>query len=173
MELGLIHIYCGDGKGKTTCAFGLALRCAGTGARVRIAQFLKGGPTGEVEAMRHLPNVEILRAKQGTKFTFQMDEAEREQAKRDHMALLDSAFSDTEGLRMLVLDEIMAACSSGMVEEAHLLELIGNRPAQLELVMTGRNPSPQLLALADYVTEMKKVRHPYDRGIGARNGLER
>lgn len=173
MELGLIHIYCGDGKGKTTCAFGLALRCAGTGARVRIAQFLKGGPTGEVEAMRHLPNVEILRAKQGTKFTFQMDEAEREQAKRDHMALLDSAFSDTEGLRMLVLDEIMAACSSGMVEEAHLLELIVNRPAQLELVMTGRNPSPQLLALADYVTEMKKVRHPYDRGIGARNGIER
>ena len=67
----------------------------------------------------------------------------------------------------------MAACSSGMVEEAHLLELIGNRPAQLELVMTGRNPSPQLLALADYVTEMKKVRHPYDRGIGARNGIER
>lgn len=173
MELGLIHIYCGDGKGKTTCAFGLALRCAGTGARVRIAQFLKGGPTGEVEAMRHLPNVEILRAKQGTKFMFQMDEAEREQAKRDHMALLDSAFSDTEGLRMLVLDEIMAACSSGMVEEAHLLELIVNRPAQLELVMTGRNPSPQLLALADYVTEMKKVRHPYDRGIGARNGIER
>lgn len=173
MELGLIHIYCGDGKGKTTCAFGLALRCAGTGARVRIVQFLKGGPTGEVEAMRYLPNVEILRARQGTKFTFQMNEAEREQAKRDHMALLDSAFSDTEGLRMLVLDEIMAACSSGMVEEAHLLELIGNRPAQLELVMTGRNPSPQLLALADYVTEMKKVRHPYDRGIGARNGIER
>ena len=89
MEQGLMHIYCGDGKGKTTCAFGLALRCAGTGARVRIAQFLKGGTTGEVEAMRHLPNVEILRAKQGTKFTFQMDEAEREQAKQDHMALLE------------------------------------------------------------------------------------
>ena len=173
MEQGLMHIYCGDGKGKTTCAFGLALRCAGTGARVRIAQFLKGGPTGEVEAMRHLPNVEILRAKQGTKFTFQMDEAEREQAKQDHMALLDRAFSDTQGLCMLVLDEIMAACSSGMVEEAHLLELIENRPEQLELVLTGRNPSPQLLALADYVTEMKKVRHPYDRGIAARSGIER
>ena len=74
---------------------------------------------------------------------------------------------------MLVLDEIMAACSSGMVEEAHLLELIENRPEQLELVLTGRNPSPQLLALADYVTEMKKVRHPYDRGIAARSGIER
>ena len=163
MEQGLMHIYCGDGKGKTTCAFGLALRCAGTGARVRIAQFLKGGTTDE----------EILRAKQGTKFTFQMDEAEREQAKQDHMALLDRAFSDTQGLCMLVLDEIMAACSSGMVEEAHLLELIENRPEQLELVLTGRNPSPQLLALADYVTEMKKVRHPYDRGIAARSGIER
>lgn len=173
MELGLIHIYCGDGKGKTTCAFGLALRCAGTGARVRIAQFLKGGPTGEVEAMRHLPNVKILRAKQGTKFTFQMDEAEREQAKRDHMALLDSAFSDTEGLRMLVLDEIMAACTTGMVDTDELVSLIQARPPELEVVLTGRNPPQALLDLADYITEMKKIRHPYDKGITARRGIER
>lgn len=173
MEQGLIHIYCGNGKGKTTCAFGLALRCAGTGQQVRMVQFLKSGTTGEVEAMRHLPNVEILRAKQGTKFTFQMNEAERIQAKHDHMTLLDQAFSDAEGLRMLVLDEIMAACSSGMVEETHLIELIAHKPEQLELVMTGRDPSVQLLALADYVTEMKKIRHPYDKGIAARIGIER
>lgn len=173
MEQGLMHIYCGDGKGKTTCAMGLALRCAGTGGKVRIAQFLKGGATGEVEALRHLPNVEVLRAKQGTKFTFQMNEEEREQSRHDHKILLDRAFSHAQDLRMLVLDEIMAACSTGMIEEAHLLELIANRPKQLELVLTGRNPSPQLLALADYVTEMKKVRHPYDRGIAARIGIER
>lgn len=173
MEQGLVHIYCGDGKGKTTCAFGLALRCAGTGAQVRIAQFLKSGDSGEVTAMQQFDNVELLRAKQGSKFTFQMNAAEKAQAARSHTQLLRQAFADTQHLRMLVLDEIMAACSSGMVEEAHLLELIENRPEQLELVLTGRNPSPQLLALADYVTEMKKVRHPYDRGIAARSGIER
>lgn len=173
MEQGLIHIYCGDGKGKTTCAFGLALRCAGAGERVRIVQFLKGGETGEVTAMQNLPNVKILRAKQGTKFTFQMSEAERIQAKRDHTALLDKAFAQAEGLRMLVLDEIMAACTTGMVDEAHLIDLIQKKPEKLELVLTGRNPSEQLLALADYITEMKKVRHPYDKGIAARKGIER
>lgn len=83
MEQGLVHIYCGDGKGKTTCAFGLALRCAGTGARVRIAQFLKSGDSGEVTAMQQFDNVELLRAKQGTKFTFQMNAAEKAQAARD------------------------------------------------------------------------------------------
>ena len=80
MEQGLVHIYCGDGKGKTTCAFGLALRCAGTGARVRIAQFLKSGDSGEVTAMQQFDNVELLRAKQGSKFTFQMNAAEKAQA---------------------------------------------------------------------------------------------
>lgn len=173
MEQGLIHIYCGDGKGKTTCAFGLALRCAGTGGNVRIVQFLKGGETGEVAAMKHVPNVEILRAKQGTKFTFQMNEAERAQAKADHMTLLDQAFAQTDGLRMLVLDEIMAACSTGVVEEKYLIKLLEGKPDQLEIVMTGRNPSDKLLALADYITEMKKTRHPYDKGIAARRGIER
>lgn len=173
MEQGLIHIYCGDGKGKTTCAFGLALRCAGNGYPVRIVQFLKGGETGEVTAMQRMPNVTLLRAKQGTKFTFQMNDEEKTQARHEHSALLEAAFADTDGLRMLVLDEIMAACSTEMVAEERLLALLKQKPEQLEIVMTGRNPSEQLLALADYVTEMKKIRHPYDRGIGARRGIER
>ena len=88
MEQGLVHIYCGDGKGKTTCAFGLALRCAGTGAQVRIAQFLKSGDSGEVTAMQQFDNVELLRAKQGSKFTFQMNAAEKAQAARSHTQLL-------------------------------------------------------------------------------------
>lgn len=173
MERGLIHIYCGDGKGKTTCAFGLALRCAGTGERVRIAQFLKGGDSGEVTAMRAFPQVQLLRAKQGTKFTFQMNDEEKEQARRDHTRLLHRAFADTQGLRMLVLDEIMAACTTGMVDVDELVSLIQARPQPLELVMTGRNPPQKLLDLADYITEMKKIRHPYDKGIAARRGIER
>lgn len=173
MEQGLIHIYCGDGKGKTTCAFGLALRCAGDGYRVRMVQFLKGGNTGEVDAMQHIPDVEILRGKRGQKFTFQMNDEEKAQAKADYASLLDQAFAQTDGVRLLVLDEIMAACMTGMVEEDHLVELIQNRPEGLEVVLTGRNPSRRLLELADYVTEMRKVRHPYDRGILARRGIEK
>ena len=156
MEQGLVHIYCGDGKGKTTCAFGLALRCAGTGAQVRIAQFLKSGDSGEVTAMQQFDNVELLRAKQGSKFTFQMNAAEKAQAARSHTQLLRQAFADTQHLRMLVLDEIMAACTP-----------------ELEVVLTGRNPPQALLDLADYITEMKKIRHPYDKGITARRGIER
>lgn len=173
MEQGLTHIYCGDGKGKTTCAFGLALRCAGCGYRVRIVQFLKGGETGEIHAVQRIPEVEILRAKQGTKFTFQMDEAERRQAAADHAALLEQAFRGTDDIRLLVLDEIMAACTTGMVDECRLISLLVHKPAQLEVVMTGRDPSVRLLALADYVTEMRKIRHPYERGIAARRGIER
>ena len=173
MEQGLIHIYCGDGKGKTTCAFGLALRCAGDGYPVRIVQFLKGGETGEVLAMQQMSNVEILRAKKGTKFTFRMTDEEKAQARQAHRKLLRHAFAHTEGLRMLVLDEIMAACSTGMVEEAELIDCLKHKPAELEVVMTGRNPSERLLELADYVTEMEKIRHPYDRGIAARHGIER
>ena len=163
MEKARIHIYCGDGKGKTTCAFGLALRCAGTGAQVRIAQFLKSGDSGEVTAMQQFDNVELLRAKQGSKFTFQMNAAEKAQAARDH----------TQLLRMLVLDEIMAACTTGMVDTDELVSLIQARPPELEVVLTGRNPPQALLDLADYITEMKKIRHPYDKGITARRGIER
>ena len=173
MERGLVHIYCGEGKGKTTCAFGLALRCAGIGERVRIAQFLKGGDSGEVTAIQTFSNVELLRAKQGTKFTFQMNAEEKAQARRDHMQLLHRAFADTQHLRMLILDEIMAACTTGMVDVEELVTLIQARPQSLELVMTGRNPPQKLLDLADYITEMKKIRHPYDKGIAARRGIVR
>ena len=116
--------------------------------------------------------MQLLRAKQGTKFTFQMNDEEKAQARRDHTRLLHRAFADTQGLRMLVLDEIMAACTTGMVDVDELVSLIQARPQPLELVMTGRNPPQKLLDLADYITEMKKIRHPYDKGIAARRGIE-
>ena len=126
-----------------------------------------------MQRIQNIPNVELLRAKQGTKFTFQMNAEERAQAARDHTALLDQAFAQTEHLRLLVLDEIMAACSTGMVNEEHLIDLLLHRPQGLEVVMTGRNPSDRLLELAGYVTEMRKIKHPYEQGIAARRGIER
>lgn len=172
MERGLIHVYHGDGKGKTTCAFGLALRCAGCGYPVRIVQFLKGGETGEVNAIAQLSGVQLLRAATGTKFTFRMNEAERRQAQRDNTALLEQAFSKAGNLRLLVLDEALIACGTGMVDEARLRQLLIQRPPQLEVVLTGRNPPQWLLDMADYVTHMRKQKHPYDRGVRARRGVE-
>ena len=172
-QQGLIHLYYGQGKGKTTCAFGLALRCAGCGYRVRIAQFLKSGETGEVTAMQQFPNVEILRAKQCGKFTFQMNEEEKHDAKIQHEKLLEQAFSNLDGIKLLVLDEILAACLTEMTDEDRLFELIESRPKHVELVLTGRDPSKRMFDIADYITEMKKHRHPFDKGITARHGIER
>ena len=157
MEQGLVHIYCGDGKGKTTCAFGLALRCAGTGARVRIAQFLKGGDSGEVTAMQQFDNVELLRAKQGTKFTFQMNAAEKAQAARDHTQLLRQAFADTRHLRMLVLDEIMAACTTGMVDTDELVSLIQARPPELDDALDHQANFLRKHAVAQFFCDNRKA----------------
>lgn len=173
MEQGLMHIYHGDGKGKTTCACGLALRCIGCGYRVRMVQFLKSADTGEIEAFKHLENIELLRGEQPACFTYQMTAEQKAQTKERCEALLERAFAHTENLRMLILDEVLIAIKTGMLEEGRLLELLRERPQQLEVVLTGRNPSESLLELADYVTELRKIKHPYDRGIIARRGIEK
>jgi cob(I)alamin adenosyltransferase len=124
-------------------------------------------------AIQQFPNVEVLRAKTCGKFTFQMNADEHTQTQKEHAKLLEQAFADLTGVRMLVLDECMAACTTGMIDETRLLELIQTKPPEVELVLTGRDPSKRLLATADYITEMKKHRHPYDSGIQARRGIER
>ena len=168
----MIHIYCGDGKGKTTAAMGLALRAAGHGRRVVIAQFLKNGKSGERTALSALPAVEMLPAPEVVKFTFQMTEEERRQEAERQSELLEAAFRAAEGADLLVLDELCAALSAGMVVLSRVLALLDSRPEGLEVVITGRDPSPELLERAGYITEMVKRRHPFDRGVQAREGVE-
>lgn len=174
MERGLVHVYHGDGKGKTTAAMGLALRVLGSGLRVAIVQFLKGNPTGEIAILEQLAGVMILRGKAGTKFSFQMNEAEREETKKLHQANLAKAMEavrrDQYGL--LILDEVLGACGCGLLDEEILLDAIQSRPNGLELVLTGRNPSQAVLDMADYITEMKMQKHPYEQGVPARRGVE-
>lgn len=172
MEQGLIHIYHGDGKGKTTCAFGLALRCAGCGYHVRIAQFLKGRESGELRAMEAFDHVEVLRTEKPPCFTWQMTEQQKQQTAKQCGQLLREAFADTEEIRLLVLDEVLIAILTGMLEEEQLITLLQNRPAHLEVVLTGRSPSENLRSMAHYITEMRKEKHPYDSGIAARRGIE-
>ena len=168
----MIHIYCGDGKGKTTAAMGLAMRAAGHGRRVIIAQFLKNGKSGERTALSALPTVELLPVPEVVKFTFQMTEEERRQEAERQSELLEAAFRAAEGAGLLVLDELCAALSAGMVALSRALALLDSRPEGLEVVITGRDPSPELLERAGYITEMVKRRHPFDRGVQAREGVE-
>lgn len=174
MSLGLLHIYTGAGKGKTTAAAGLALRAAGQGIPVVFLQFLKGGPSGEVEALARLPGVTVLRGKAGEKFASAMTPEEREKTRALQDGSLRRAIQMArEGkCGLLVLDEVTAALKHDLVDEGLLRQLLEEPPPGVELVFTGRDAPGWLLERGDYVTEMKKLRHPYDRGITARRGIE-
>lgn len=173
-ETGLTHIYCGDGKGKTTAAMGLALRCAGHGKPVVVAQFLKDGTSGECRAFAALPNVTLLAANPSGKFSFRMTEEEKKQTAEALTRTFDAAcdFAVRTNARMLVLDEVCAAISCGFLAEDRVLDFLSRRPEQLEVVMTGRDPSAQLREAANYISEIRKIRHPYDKGVAAREGIE-
>lgn len=171
---GLIHLYCGDGKGKTTAAMGLALRCSGVGKKVLIFQFLKQDTSGERETLGKLPNITLLEGYAKAKFVKNMTDTE----KRETKAYYSQRFMEITDMvkqnayQMLILDEMMSAVNYGFVEEEKLVTFLKEKPEELEVVMTGRNPSKTICGLADYITEMKKVKHPYDKGIMARKGIE-
>lgn len=171
---GYIHIYHGDGKGKTTAAFGLALRCAGGGGKVFVAQFLKDGRSRELDGMRFLPNVSIYAGYQCEKFTFCMNEEERKLARASYQEDLRAIFARVShgDYQLLILDEVIDAMNTGFVSGQELMEFLLGRPKNLEVVLTGRNPHEKLVELADYVTEMVKQKHPFDKGIGARELIE-
>ena len=169
MELGMVHLYWGEGKGKTTAAMGLALRALGNGCRVVVVQFLKGADTGEIPLLRQL-GAEVYRGKAGQKFVFQMNDAEKAATRALQNENLRAALARPADL--LVLDEACAAWELNMVDR-QLLEQAGReRPAGQEIVLTGRKPAPWMEELADYSTEMHCWRHPYEKGVKARKGVE-
>ncbi len=169
MELGLVHLYWGDGKGKTTAAMGLALRALGNGCRVVVVQFLKGADSGEVALLRRL-GAKVYRGKAGQKFVFQMDAEEKAATRAIQTENLRAALGEPADL--LVLDEACAAWQLDMVDKDLLERAVRARPAGQELVLTGRTPAPWMEELADYSTEMKCRRHPYEKGVKARRGVE-
>lgn len=171
--MGLVHIYCGDGKGKTTAATGLATRMSGAGKRVVFAQFFKTGNSSEIKSLKQLPGITTLHSEIPHHRFSKMSDEERVQARRDYEKLLDNALCESrKGIDLLVLDEVISACNRGIIEEKILIDFLRTKPECLEVVLTGRDPSETLLSLADYITEMRKVRHPYDAGIRARFGIE-
>ncbi len=171
---GCVHIYCGDGKGKTTAAVGLAVRAAGRGKRVLIARFLKTDDSGEVAVLARIPGIRVMPCSRTFGFFWQMTEKEKGEAGEYYRQLFDQVWEEavTGGADMVILDEIMAACRHGLVSGDVLEERMRNRPPRLEVVLTGRDPWPEVTELADYVSEICKRKHPFDQGVGAREGIE-
>ena len=172
-KMGLVHLYAGNGKGKTTAAVGLAVRALGCGLRVLFCQFLKDGRSGETNALKQL-GATLLHAKESPAFIFQMSEQELAKAKESHRACWEAARAAILAgeADMAVLDEVLDAVNCGMLAQEQLLELIRERPAGVELVLTGRDPSAELCAVADYYTVFACLRHPYGQGTAARRGIE-
>lgn len=169
-DMGLVHIYTGDGKGKTTAALGLALRACGAGLRVMIVQFLKGRDTGELGPLVRL-GIPVVRG-DVRKFIPDMTEDEREECRRQQQACLARAQTAAPGCDLLVLDEVIGAAASSMIAPEELMRFVREKPPHTELVLTGRDAPAGLIALADYVSEIRCVRHPFDKGVAARRGIE-
>ena len=168
-QTGLVYLYYGDGKGKTTAAMGLALRALGSGKRVAVLQFLKGGQSGEIPLLEQL-GAKLYRGKAGQKFVFQMNDAEKAETRALQNANLAAAMAEPADL--LVLDEAGSAWELDMVDKALLQQAVLQRPAGQECVLTAHAAPQWMLDAADYVTEMKCLRHPYQKGIAARKGIE-
>lgn len=175
VQKGLIHIYCGDGKGKTTSAMGLAVRAAGHGMKVLIYQFMKDNTTSERNVLKQISNITIIDGLQQEKFSFQMTEQEKIQRKDFYTKRFEEITKKAkeEAFDMLLMDEIIYTIRAGLLEEQLVISYLNTKPEALEVVLTGNAPSASLVEAADYVSEIKKIKHPYDRGIGARHGIEK
>ena len=180
----MIELYIGDGKGKTTASVGLAVRAAGGGVPVLFVQFLKSGTSGELKILRSLPGTEVLLPEVFYGFVSRMSDEQKQSLKLGYTELLGEierkvrAFSglpdrkDGAVRAVVILDEAIHAVRHGFLPEERVLELFSSIPSDIEVVMTGRGPSEKLLEKADYVSEIRPLKHPFADGVRARRGIE-
>lgn len=167
----MIHIYTGEGKGKTTAAIGLAVRMAGYDKnKILFIQFLKGGYTGEMKMLEASHNITVMRCDKNYGFYGKMTEGDKESITASHNKNITYALEHMNEFEMIVLDELFAAVGYGLIDLETVKRLV--RTYGGELVMTGRNPDEWFLKKADYISEINCVRHPYDKGVAARKGVE-
>lgn len=177
LEKGLVQIYTGDGKGKTTAALGLALRAAGHGNKILIYQFLKPPHlnTGERSAVSMLPAIRIESL--DIKWDMAKSSKEPDTISKTKISIkktferLEKAAMNRE-FDMLILDEIIYCIAKGLADITDLKKLIAQKDPHVEIILTGRGATPELIELADLVTEMKNIKHPFDKGVTSRRGIE-
>ena len=171
LEKGYIHVYTGPGKGKTTSALGLGLRAAGAGYKVYMIQFMKGRKYSEIESLKHLPNFTIVQ--------YGRDEfVSKEKPEQIDIDLAKDGFEHAKKIvndgkyDMLILDEINVAVDYNLIPVEKVLKFIREKPEKIELILTGRYAHPEIIKIADLVTEMLEIRHPYQYGVTARKGID-
>lgn len=174
MKKGYIQVYTGDGKGKTTAALGLAIRAAGAGHKVKIAQFMKAMFTSEMNVIDNIENIELFRASTIKKFIWHMTKIEMESLKKDTQKLLYEVmkWNQQHKADVIILDEILGALSCELVTKDQIEKLLDSKSDQIELVLTGRNAPDWLIEKADLVSEIKPIKHYMDSGVNARKGIE-
>lgn len=174
MKKSCIHIYCGDGKGKSTASMGLAVRAAGFGQKVIVTQFLKDGSSSELTILRNIPGIQVMICEKKFGFIWNMSEEQKAEARAAYTDLFRRVTRRAveEQAFLLVMDEFVAAYNHGMIEREEAMQFLKEKPDTLEVVLTGRDPAPELVKLADYVSEICKRKHPFDQGIPARKGIE-
>jgi len=189
--IGLVHLYYGDGKGKTTAAIGLAVRAYGAGFDVLVVQFLKDGSSPELTVLRDRLGIPVLAGKITPHMSNKMTDDEKEKTLACHLQIWEKAmnwacqpkspidikepFSDTRepfSGSILILDEILGAIETGLFPEEKVLAFLDQRPSAIEVVLTGRNPSPAIMERADYRSQIVCAGHPYNKEISARKGIE-
>ena len=168
-QTGCVHIYCGDGKGKTTASVGLAVRAVG------IYQFMKDNSTSERKVLLLSPNVTFVPGQDKIKFSFLMTPEEKAEQKRYYEEQFQKVTEKAvqEEYDVLFLDELVYTIGSKLFDEQLLLNFLDHKPEKLEVILTGQGPSEALIERADYVSELKKIKHPFDKGLAARDGIER
>lgn len=171
LEKGLVQVYTGDGKGKTTAALGLALRASGRGLKTIIVQFMKNGDYGERRAVSGIDSITIEQyglpsfVIKGKEKPEDYEAAERGLARA--LQIMENRECD-----ILILDELNITLHFGLLKIEHVIGALGKRPEQMEIIITGRGMPPEIAKIADLITEMKMVKHPYQKGINAREGIE-
>ena len=169
---GYIHIYTGDGKGKTTAALGLAIRAAGAGLQVFLAQFIKGKQYSELNSLKRLSDLITVEQFGLPRFINGKPSSPDMEAARYGLEMLKSSMLSGK-FDVIIVDEGNVAVTYGLLSKQDLLDLIAMKPESLELVITGRGALPEIIDKADIVTEMKAVKHYYNNGVDARVGIEK
>lgn len=172
LEKGLVQVYTGNGKGKTSAAFGLALRAIGRGLKVYVIQFIKGGfDYGELYAVGKLPSLTLKAFGRGKFVTLKPPEKEDIRLAEEAFKLAQEVVENGE-YDVVILDEINVALDLRLISLERVVKLMKSKPAHVELVLTGRNAPNEVVEAADLVTEMKEIKHPFNQGFKARKGIE-
>jgi cob(I)alamin adenosyltransferase len=172
LEKGMVQVYTGNGKGKTSAAFGLALRAIGRGLKVYIIQFIKGGfDYGELYIADKLPNLKLKAFGRGKFVTEKPPAKEDVKLAEEALKLAEETVKSGE-YDIVILDEINVALNLKLIKTEKVIELIKKKPKHVELILTGRYAPDEIIEAADLVTEMREVKHPYNKGFQARKGIE-